>query len=404
MPSLDLPTFIARWQASTGSERSTAQSHFIDLCEMLGQPHPVAADPEGASYAFERGVKKSGGGDGWADVWMRGHFAWEYKGKKKDLKAAYDQLLKYREDLESPPLLVVCDLNRFEVHTNFTDTVKQIYAFTLADLISIEPTPTCALPPLEVLRLLFADPRRLRPGRTREQATEDAAREFATLAKSLQSRGADREDVRRFLDAATSDVYAPLWEIALATGMRRGELLGVRWQDIDLTRGTLTIQQAVTLLNDKAIIQQPKSAASRRTVRLPAHCIAALQAHKDRRSFRTSPATISGDARDLVFTSTTGGIIHPRNLIRNFALIMEQEEKRRLAKYPDATPLPRIRFHDLRHTYATLSLSGGADIKTVSTRLGHSSIAITGDVYMHVTPQMDERATAVIEDAIFGVA
>jgi len=214
----------------------------------------------------------------------------------------------------------------------------------------------------------------------------------------------NREDVRRFLDAATSDVYAPLWEIALATGMRRGELLGLRWQDVDLTRGTLTIQQAVTLLNDKAIIQQPKSAASRRTVRLPAHCIAALQAQKDRRAFGTPQRTSSDDARDLVFTNTTGGIIHPRNLIRNFALIMEQEEKRRVAETPDATPLPRIRFHDLRHTYATLSLSGGADIKTVSARLGHSSIAITGDVYMHVTPQMDERATAVIEAAIFGVA
>jgi len=199
MPSLDLPTFIARWQASTGSERSTAQSHFIDLCEILGQPHPVAADPEGASYAFERGVKKSGGGDGWADVWMRGHFAWEYKGKKKDLKAAYDQLLKYREDLESPPLLVVCDLNRFEVHTNFTDTVKQIYAFTLADLMSTEPTTTYALPPLEVLRSLFADPQRLRPGHTREQATEDAAAEFAKLASGLQSRGADPEQAAHFL-------------------------------------------------------------------------------------------------------------------------------------------------------------------------------------------------------------
>ncbi len=213
----------------------------------------------------------------------------------------------------------------------------------------------------------------------------------------------NREDVRRFLDAATSDVYAPLWEIALATGIRRGELLGLRWQDVDLTRGTLTIQQAVTLLNDKAIIQQPKSAASRRTVRLPAHCIAALQAHKDRRVFGTPQRTSSDDARDLVFTNTTGGIIHPRNLIRNFALIMEQEEKRRVAETPDTMPLPRIRFHDLRHTYATLSLSGGANIKTVSARLGHSSIAITGDVYMHVTPQMDERATAVIEAAIFGV-
>lgn len=212
----------------------------------------------------------------------------------------------------------------------------------------------------------------------------------------------NREEARRFLDAASGDVYAPLWEIALATGMRRGELLGVRWQDIDLARGTLTIQQAVTLLKDKAIIQQPKSAASRRTIRLPARCIAALQAHKDRRSF-AHPSTADA-ARDLVFINTAGGIIHPRNLIRNFALIMEQEEKRRLAETPDAAPLPRIRFHDLRHTFATLSLSGGADIKTVSSRLGHSSIAITGDVYAHVTPEMDEHATAVIEEAIFGVA
>lgn len=108
----------------------------------------------------------------------------------------------------------------------------------------------------------------------------------------------NREDVRRFLDVANGDVYAPLWEIALATGMRRGELLGVRWQDIDLARGTLTIQQAVTLLNDKAIIQQPKSAASRRTVRLPAHCVAALQAHKDRRAFVTPQRIVSDDARD----------------------------------------------------------------------------------------------------------
>jgi len=202
----------------------------------------------------------------------------------------------------------------------------------------------------------------------------------------------NREDVRRFLDVANGDTYAPLWEIALATGMRRGELLGIRWQDIDLARGTLTVQQAVTLLHDKAIIQQPKSAASRRTIRLPAHCIAALQAHKDRRAFGATQRAISDDAPDLVFTNTHGGIVHPRNLIRNFDLIVTRAE------------LPRIRFHDLRHTYATLSLSGGADIKTVSSRLGHSSIQITGDVYAHVTPEMDERATSVIEAVMFGVA
>ncbi len=146
---LDVPTFVARWQRSTLTERSAAQQHFLDLCAVLGEPTPAATDPEGDFYTFEKGARKSGGGDGWADVWKRGYFGWEYKGKRKDIKAAYDQLLQYREDLENPPLLVVCDLARFEVHTNFTGTVKQVYAFDLADLQNNEPTPMCALPPLD---------------------------------------------------------------------------------------------------------------------------------------------------------------------------------------------------------------------------------------------------------------
>ena len=89
---------------------------------MLGVPTPNEADPTGEEYAFEKGAEKTEGGDGFADVWKRGHFAWEYKGKHKDLKAAYQQLLQYREALENPPLLVVCDLDRFEIHTNFTNT------------------------------------------------------------------------------------------------------------------------------------------------------------------------------------------------------------------------------------------------------------------------------------------
>lgn len=123
---LTLPEFIARWQAAELSERQAAQSHFTQLCQVLGQPSPAEVDMAGASYAFEKGVAKTGGGKGFADVWMRGHFAWEYKGRHKSLDAAYQQLLQYREDLENPPLLVVCDLNRFEVHTNFTDTIKRV--------------------------------------------------------------------------------------------------------------------------------------------------------------------------------------------------------------------------------------------------------------------------------------
>src|SRR5206468_5944557 len=134
MSVLSVAEFVARWQRSTLSERSAAQSHFIDLCDVLDQRRPAEVDQEGNNYTFEKGVAKTSGGDGFADVWMRGHFAWEYKGKKKDLEAAYSQLLQYREDLENPPLLVVCDLDRFEIHTNFTNTLKQVYKFNLADL------------------------------------------------------------------------------------------------------------------------------------------------------------------------------------------------------------------------------------------------------------------------------
>ena len=109
--------FIQKWQRATLSERSACQQHFLDLCDLLGQPKPAEEDPDGAHYTFERGVSKSDGGQGWADVWKRDCFGWEYKGKHKDLKAAYKQLLQYREDLENPPLLIVCDLDHFEVHT-----------------------------------------------------------------------------------------------------------------------------------------------------------------------------------------------------------------------------------------------------------------------------------------------
>lgn len=111
--------FIAKWQPVELTERSACQQHFLDLCELLGQPKPAAADPEGAWYCFERGVSKTEGSlRGWADVWMRGHFGWEYKGKHRDLKAAYAQLLQYRESLENPP-------NRFEIHANFTGTAAK---------------------------------------------------------------------------------------------------------------------------------------------------------------------------------------------------------------------------------------------------------------------------------------
>ena len=110
--------FIAKWRASELKERSASQEHFIDLCRMLGEPTPAEADPTGDRYSFEKGARKDGGGDGWADVWKRHHFAWEYKGRHANLDRAFAQLRQYALALENPPLLIVSDMARFRIHTN----------------------------------------------------------------------------------------------------------------------------------------------------------------------------------------------------------------------------------------------------------------------------------------------
>lgn len=194
--------FAAKWSGSERTERAASQEHFIDLCRMLGVQTPNEADQKGEWYAFEKGAEKTEGGDGFADVWKKGHFAWEYKGKRKDLKAAYRQLLQYREALENPPLLVVCDLDRFEVHTNFTDTAKQVHSFTLAELAE-QPEG-----PIRVLRSVMSNPEALRPVTTREQLTENAATAFAQLAQALRGRGHDPHRVAHFLNKLLFCMFA----------------------------------------------------------------------------------------------------------------------------------------------------------------------------------------------------
>ncbi len=123
------PAFIEKWRKVQLSERSAAQQHFLDLCDLLGQETPAAADPEGTHYTFERGVRLRSDKRGWADVWKKDFFAWEYKSKGKSLDDAYGQLLRYREDLNNPPLLVVSDISTSEIHTNFTRTAKKSIAY-----------------------------------------------------------------------------------------------------------------------------------------------------------------------------------------------------------------------------------------------------------------------------------
>ena len=192
--------FIAKWAASTLTERSAAQQHFIDLCHLLGQPTPAEADPTGTSYTFEKGGATADGGRGFADVWKRNAFGWEYKGPDKDLAAAYYQLKKYADALENPPLLVTSDTKRIEIHTNWTNTVKVVHRLGLQDLADPKKR--------ELLRWVFAEPEKLKPGVTREMVTIQAAERFSEIAHRLQGRGHAPQAVAHFLNRVIFCMFA----------------------------------------------------------------------------------------------------------------------------------------------------------------------------------------------------
>ncbi len=183
--------FIKKWKKASLTERQTAQEHFIDLCSLFGHPTPSEDDPTGEHFAFEKGAAKVGGGRGFADVWKRDYFAWEYKRKNGNLDDALHQLIRYAPALESPPLQIVCDIERFRIHTAWTNTVPAKYEITLDDLADASTR--------EVLRNVFYDPEKLRPTKTRAAVTTEAADKFSTIALRLQGRGTS-EKIAHFIN------------------------------------------------------------------------------------------------------------------------------------------------------------------------------------------------------------
>jgi len=178
--------FIHKWRPSRLRERQASQEHFIDLCRVLEEPTPAEGDSEGISFCFDYGAAKTGGGDGFADVWKKGCFGWEYKGKHKDLIAAYARLKEYADDLQNPPLLIVSDMDRIVIRTNFTNTVQEIHTISLDDIALVEKR--------RLLKWAFTEPERLTPNISREQLTETAAGQFSELAQRL--RGKNHEPLR----------------------------------------------------------------------------------------------------------------------------------------------------------------------------------------------------------------
>lgn len=193
-----------------------------------------------------------------------------------------------------------------------------------------------------------------------------------------------------FLCATEGRRHHALWVVALATGMRLGEMLGLRWQDVDLEGRTVTVSHQLRRSGDGWVAAPLKTGASRRTIALPSEAAAALRAHRLRQLEARLRAGGRWREMDVVFATSIGTPFNDRTVREAF--------HRDVA----AAGVPAIRIHDMRHSHATWLLQAGVPVKTVSDRLGHASARMTLDRYAHVIPGMQERAAEVVQDVLFG--
>ncbi len=199
-------------------------------------------------------------------------------------------------------------------------------------------------------------------------------------------------EARRFLAVTSDDRFGPLWLLMLSTGLRRGEALGLRWEDVDFRASRLAVVQTVVVASNRVNLSEPKTPHSRRVVRLQSETVTALRRHQLRQTEDRQLVGSEWNELDLIFTTATGGPLHPRNIVRAFNQAVERAD------------VPRIRIHDLRHTAATFALREGVHPKLVQEMLGHANVAITLDLYSHVTDDMHQDAAKRIGRALFGAS
>lgn len=197
----------------------------------------------------------------------------------------------------------------------------------------------------------------------------------------------NEQEVQLFLKAAQDSRYSIIFHLALVTGMRQGELLGLRWKDVDLEKGHLIISQ--TLSHDgKTFLLGGKTKSSLRKVLLPASTVVKLKKHRAVVLIEKLSQGEEYQENDLVMCTPSGTPINPANVRRSLNALIKK------------AAVPKIRFHDLRHTHATLLLAKGVNVKVISERLGHSNIKITLDTYSHVLPTMQEDAVNKLEEIL----
>jgi integrase len=197
------------------------------------------------------------------------------------------------------------------------------------------------------------------------------------------------EQVRAFLAAIQNDRLYPLYLVAITGGLRQGELIGLRWEDVDLDHFTIRVTQAIQRVRGVGrVVDEPKSDHARRAVTIPPFVVEALRAHKKAQEEWRALQGEKWQEHGLVFPSVVGTPVEARNLVRHF--------KNLLSKHG----LPDIRFHDLRHTAATLLLTKGVHPKIVQEMLGHSSITLTLDTFSHVLPGLQKEAANYMQELV----
>jgi integrase len=198
-----------------------------------------------------------------------------------------------------------------------------------------------------------------------------------------------REDARVLLDVAAGERLEALYVVAVSTGMRQSELLGLRWKDVDLDANLLRVRMQLKREEREWVWKEPKTRRSRRQIALAAPVVEVLQRHRARQEAERLSLESAWRDCDLVFCNKMGGPLFARNLVRSFMTLLEK------------AAIPHIRFHDLRHTAATLLLSARVNPKVVSEMLGHASVSITLDIYSHVIPDMQQDAAAAMAQLLY---
>jgi len=220
----------------------------------------------------------------------------------------------------------------------------------------------------------------------------------------------DQDQARALLTATREDRLAALFDLAIATGMRPGEYMGLRWQDLDFSNDRLVVRHSLSRNKKEWSLTEPKTPQSRRTIPLPKSTTAALQEHQERQVQERKDCK-EWHEHDLVFTTTNGEPLERHNFIkRHFIPALKRAElgewetendENETDKKPRRRFVPGIRLYDLRHTCATLLLAGGTNAKVVAERLGHASIVMTLDTYAHVLPTMQEDAAKKLEKMLY---